>query len=369
MRTDCLILGGGIIGCAVALELRARKVEVTVVERGPIAGEASSAAAGILAPQAEAGGPGPLLELARASRALYPAWAESLRAATGIDIAYRTDGALVVALHEHELDLLRARQAWQTAAGLQVERLSAAEVRALEPALGETHGALRFAGDHQVDNRRLARAVEQAAAQAGVRFVSAQARRVLHDGARVTGADLDGTPQVAGQVVLACGSWSALLDGAGLPAQAVVPIRGQMIELETRPPPLRHVVFGDDGYLVPRADGRVLCGSTEEHAGFRKEVTPAGLERLARRVARLCPALGEARVARSWSGLRPGTADGLPLLGPTALVGLHLATGHFRNGILLAPITARLIASIVTGERTAAGLGIDLAPFSVARLG
>jgi glycine oxidase len=180
----------------------------------------------------------------------------------------------------------------------------------------------------------------------------------------VTGVELDGGTRPAAHVVLACGSWSALVDGVGLPARAVAPVRGQMIELETRPTPLRHVIFGDGGYLVPRRDGRVLCGSTEEHT-WDKQVTPAGLERLVGRVRRLCPALAEAPIARSWSGLRPGTPDGLPILGPSPLAGLHLATGHYRNGILLLPITTEVVVASVTG----AAPPVPLAPFSPARFG
>jgi glycine oxidase len=352
---DVLVLGGGVIGCAVALALRDRGLQVTVVERGEPAREASWAAAGILAPQAEAHGPGPFLQLALASRARWGAWAAALAERTGLDVAYRHDGTLVLALDEDHQARLEARLDWQRQAGLRVERLSPAELAEREPSVTPRgcRMALRFPDDHQVDPRRLAPSLLAACAHAGVRFVTASARRVLHDGARATGADLDGVAVSAGAVVVACGAWSALLDGAGLPARAVEPLRGQMIELSTglsgRPVPLSHVVFGHGGYLVPRSDGRVLCGSTEEKVGFRKEVTPAGLATLGERAARLCPALSEARVLDSWSGLRPSTPDGLPLIGPTALAGLHAACGHHRNGILLAPITAELIAGSLTG--------------------
>jgi glycine oxidase len=345
---DVLVLGGGVIGCAVALALRDRGLSVTVAERGEPAREASWAAAGILAPQAEAHGPGPFLELALASRARWSAWAASLAERTGLDLAHRRDGTLVLALDEDHEARLATRLEWQRQAGLRVERLSSAE---LEPSVtpGSCRMALRFPDDHQVDPRRLVPALLSACARAGVRFVTAGARRVLHDGTRATGADLDGASLSAGAVVVACGAWSALLDGAGLPARAVEPLRGQMIELAANPAPLRHVVFGHGGYLVPRSDGRVLCGSTEEKVGFRKEVTPAGLATLGQRAARLCPPLSEARVIDSWSGLRPSTPDGLPLIGATALARLYAACGHHRNGILLAPVTAELIAASLTG--------------------
>jgi glycine oxidase len=286
-----------------------------------------------------------------------------LREATGVDVAYRDDGALALAFNDEEAEHLLSRLAWQRDAGLRVERLTSEEVRAREPALAPCVMALRFADDHQVDNLLVVRALTQAVARAGIPIVGAHARRLQHDGTRVTGVELDGATRQAAHVVLACGSWSALVEGTGLPARAVAPVRGQMIELETRPTPLSHVIFGDEGYLVPRRDGRVLCGSTEEHT-WDKQVTPAGLERLVGRVRRLCPSLAEAPIARSWSGLRPGTPDGLPLLGPSPLVGLHLATGHYRNGILLLPITTEIVTASVTGDAPP----LPLAPFAVARL-
>jgi glycine oxidase len=362
---DVLILGGGVIGLGAALALHERGVRVAVVERGTPGAEASSAAGGILAPQCEAHGPGPMLELCLRSRAAWPAYAAALEARTGIDVAYRDEGTLAVALDEAQAEKLVERLAWQRAAGLRCQVLEPASARELEPRLGDCVLAAHFPGDHQVDNLRVVRALAQAVAQAGVPIVRAEARRVLHQGGRVAGVELDGEIARAAEVVLACGSWSTLVPGAGLPPSAVVPVRGQMIEFELQAAPLRHVIFGDDGYLVPRKDGRVLCGSTEEHAGWVKEVTPAGLERLRARAARLCPPLGTRPIARSWSGLRPGTPDGLPLLGPSPIAGLHLATGHYRNGILLLPLTAEIVAASVTG----ATAPLSIAPYSAARLG
>jgi glycine oxidase len=361
-HADVLILGGGVIGCLSALRLAQRGLDVTLVERAQPGAEASGAAAGMLAPQVEAKARGPFLELALHSRSLWPALVEELRA-TGIDVGYRADGTLALALDEDELAHLDARAAWQRAAGLPVEKLSAPEVRALEPELAQALGALRFAGDHQVEPARLMRALEVAAARAGVHFVTAEARRVLHDGARVTGVATDGERYQAAHVIVACGPWSSLLDGAGLPPRAVTPLRGQLVELELRPPPLGHVVFAAGGYLVPRADGRVVVGSTEEEAGFRKQVTAHGLEQLCARARRVCPALAGRPVERAWSGLRPRTADGLPYLGATAIAGLSVATGHVRNGILLAPVTAEIMCALVTGSAPP----VDVAPFSPLR--
>jgi glycine oxidase len=362
---DIAIIGGGVMGCAVALRLAQRGLVVTVVERGIPGAEASSAAAGILGPQMEADGPGPLLELGLQSRALYPALAAELRDATGIDIGYLRSGVLAAALDEAGEGELAARQAWQAARGLRVEALGGAALAAAEPSLGPAvRAALRFPDDAQVNARELARAFSQAAAAAGARFLSGRyVRRVVVAGAAATGVELDGETLAAGAVVVAAGSWSGLVEGAGIPASVVRPARGQLVSIETRPPLFRHVVAAPGGYLVPRRDGTVLAGSTVEMAGFRKEVTVGGLAAILTLARTLVPALADAPVTASWSNFRPYTEDHLPVLGTTPVRGLVLATGHFRNGILLAPVTAQAIAELVaTGASS-----VDLAPFSIDR--
>jgi glycine oxidase len=364
--TDVAVIGGGIMGCAVALRLAARGVGVTVIERGIPGAEASSAAAGILGPQMEADAPGPLLDLGLRSRALYPALAAELRDATGIDIGYVKSGVLAVALDGAGAAELTARRAWQMARGLRVEPLSSEQLHALEPNLAvEVRAGLRFPDDAQVNARELARAFSQAAARAGARFLQGRyVRRVLVEGGVATGVELDGEVLAAGTVVVAAGSWSGLVEGAGVPATIVRPARGQLVSIETRPPLFRHVLnVHGRGYLVPRPDGTVIAGSTVEMAGFRKEVTVGGLAQILGLARTLVPALGDAPVTGSWSNFRPYTEDHLPVLGLTPVRGLVLATGHFRNGILLAPVTAEAIASVVaTGTSD-----IDLAPFSVGR--
>jgi glycine oxidase len=346
---DCVVVGGGVIGCAIALALRDAGADVVVVDRGPPGEEASSAAAGILAPQAEAQGPGVLFDLLRASRLRWPAFARAIAERSGVDVGYRTDGALVVAHDAEEAERLTSRARWQREAGLAVELVDARALAALEPALAPATLALHLPDDHQVDGRRVMRALINACDHAGVDYLRAEVRRLRHDGSRVLGVDTDGGARDAARVVVAAGAWSALVDGVPLGAGAIVPVRGQMIELRMPAPPLRHVVFGDGGYLVPRADGRVLCGSTEERVGFAKEVTADGIATLCARAARLCPALDGLPVADSWAGLRPASADALPYVGATAIAGLYVATGHFRNGVLLAPLTAEIVAALVTG--------------------
>jgi glycine oxidase len=365
---DVVIIGGGIMGCAVALRLALRGIGVTVIERGIPGAEASSAAAGILGPQMEAESAGPLLDLGLRSRALYPALAAELRDATGIDIGYVKSGVLAVAFDGAGSADLTARRAWQTSRGLRCEPLSAEQVHALEPALGaDVRAALRFPDDGQVSARDLARAFSQAAALAGARFLQGRyVRRVVVQDGVVAGVELDGEVIATGSVVVAAGSWSGLVEGAGIPANVVRPARGQLVSIETRPPLFRHVVsVHGRGYLVPRPDGTVLAGSTVEMVGFRKEVTVGGLAEILTLARALVPGLADAPVTGSWSNFRPYTEDHLPVLGHTAVRGLVLATGHYRNGILLAPVTAEAIAALVeTGASP-----IDLTPFSVARFG
>jgi len=363
--SDVAIIGGGIMGSAIALRLAQRGIAVTVIERGIPGAEASSAAAGILGPQMEAEGPGPLLELGLKSRALYPALAAELRELTGIDVGYDRSGVLAVAFDEAGEAALSARRAWQLGRGLRVDSLSGEAVRAREPALGPAvRAALAFNDDAQVVARELARAFSQAAAGAGARFLTGRyVRRVVIASDAVTGVELDGDVLPAGVVVVAAGSWSGLVEGAGVPPTVVRPARGQLVSIETRPPLFRHVVSAPGGYLVPRRDGTVLAGSTVEMAGFRKEVTVGGLAGILTMARTVIPALADAPVTGSWSNFRPFTEDHLPVLGATRVRGLVLATGHFRNGILLAPITAQAIAELIaTGQAP-----IDLAPFAIER--
>ena len=363
--TDVAIIGGGIMGSAVALRLAQRGVGVTVLERGIPGAEASSAAAGILGPQMEADGPGPLLDLGLMSRALYPSLAAELREATGIDVGFDRSGVLAAALDEAGEAELAQRRAWQQRRSLNVGWLTGDEARAREPALGPAiRAALVFPDDGQVNARELARAFSQAAAAAGARFLTGRyVRRVVVEDGAATGVELDGETLPAGTVVVAAGSWSGLVEGGGVPSTVVRPARGQLASIETRPPLFRHVVAVRGGYLVPRRDGTVLAGSTVEMAGFKKQVTVGGLAGILTLARTLVPALADAPVTGTWSNFRPYTEDHLPVLGATPVQGLVLATGHFRNGILLAPVTAEAIAELVATGRSA----IDLAPFSVTR--
>jgi glycine oxidase len=363
VNADVVVVGGGVIGCAVARHAARGGLRVVVVERATPGMEASHAAAGMLSPLAEADAPGPFLDLLLRARAMYPAFAAALAEETGIDVGYGDAGTLYLALRDEDEAELEHRFAWQSAAGLSVERLDAEAVRAVEPAVSPaTRWALRFPGDHQADNRALGRALWGAAARAGVDFrLGADAVALLRDGDRVAGVMLAGGERIeAGAVVLAGGSWAGRMEGLPRPLP-VEPVHGQILALESIPPLFRHVIDSPRCYLVPRTEGRVLAGATVEHLGFRKTVTPRGLLGLLAGAVEIAPALADAAVVETWAGLRPGTPDGFPILGPDPdLAGLHYATGHFRNGILLAPLTGELVGEGLLGrvDGAVAGFGV-----------
>ena len=367
-KPDVVVVGAGVMGCAVALRLAQRQVAVTVIERGIPGAEASSAAAGILGPQWECEGPGPLLELGLRSRALYPAFAGELKELSGIDIGFSRSGLLELALTAEDEESLASRRTWQAARGLRAEMLRPTDLRSLEPSLGPAvRSGLRFPDEGHVHARALARALSQSAAVAGARFVTGRyVRRVNVEGGRARGVELDGETLSADVVILCAGSWSSMVEGGGVPAPAVRPARGQMVAIETRPPLFRHVLVAHRrGYLVPRADGVALAGSTLEMVGFRKEVTVAGLHDILSLTRQLVPDLGAAPVVETWSNFRPYTPDTLPIIGTTGVDGLLVATGHHRYGILLTPITAQVIAELATTGKTS----VDLTAFRASRFG
>jgi glycine oxidase len=358
-----VIVGGGVMGCAAAYELARRGVGVVVLERSVPGAEASSAAAGILGAQVEAHHPGPLTQLGLASAKLYPALVKDLESASGISIGYRRSGVLKVAYAASDVTQLTRERAWQKRQKLGMERLSAAALRKREPALSaELAGGLWFEADATLDPRSLLSALRVAAEKAGATFRSgAFVERVTEAGGRARGVQLsDGSVVESSHVVLAAGSWTSLVARPESEAPRVVPARGQIVELRSSVPPLSAIVFGPDCYLVPRADGRVLIGSTLEFVGYKREVTAGAVSRLLTAAIRLVPALAQAELSSFWSSFRPYTADELPLLGPTETPGLLLMSGHYRNGILLAPISARIVAACVTGQKPP----VDLAPFA-----
>jgi glycine oxidase len=365
MRADVVVIGAGVQGCAVAWRLASAGLDVVVLEKAIPGAEASSAAGGILSPGVEAVEPGPFYELGRASLARYPAFVEALERETGLTVGWRGGGTLEVALDDQHAQVLAARATRIERAGLPVEVLDDAEVRRLEPGISpEARGALWFRDEASLDPRLLGRALALAAGRAGARILSGQVHAIRHEGGRVAGVDHESGPIDAPAVVLAAGAWSLQVAGHGLPAGAVRPVRGQIAVVDTRPPLLSRVVFSGHGYAVPRADGRILLGSTMEEAGFEKAVTAGGLHHVLEVGMGIAPALARAPVVETWSNFRPASPDGEPILGAGAVPGLFYATGHTRNGILLCPITADAVAACVLGQVAP----VDLAPFSPARL-
>lgn len=355
-----IVVGGGIMGLSIALELRKRNdLEVIVLEKSVPGAEASTAAAGLLAPQLESDAPGPFLELCLLSRMAWPKWVAELQQLSGVDCGYLPNGLLQVAFTDDEMAALDAKQSWQGAHSLRGELLNPVELRQREPAItSKALGALFLPDDHQVDPRKLLPALAVAATKAGVQFKTGMVRALT--GASV---DLDGETLKADRVILAAGAWSGLVNGADVDPARVKPMRGQIVELQLRAPIVTATLKSATGYVVPRADGRIIAGSTMELVGFDKNVTAAGVRTVLDAAIQLVPALEKAAVIQSWAGLRPWTDDQLPFLGEGNSPGLLLATGHFRNGILLAPITARLLGQLVRGERPT----VDLKPFRYTR--
>jgi glycine oxidase len=365
MNADVIVIGAGVQGCAVAWRLAQAGRSVVVLERSIPGAEASSAAGGILSPGQEALEPGPFYQLGRASLGRYPAFAAELEQVAGLPIGFRGGGTLEVALDDQHARLLAGRAGKLHSAGLPVTVLDDAEVRRLEPGLSpEARGALWYEDEATLDPRLLGRALSIAAGRAGARFLSGQVRAIRSSGGRVLGVEHESGPIDAAAVVLAAGAWSMQVAGHGLPPGAVRPVRGQIAAVDTRPPLLQRTIFSGHGYVVPRADGRVLCGSTMEDVGFERGVTAGGLRHVLEVGIGIAPGLARAPVVETWSNFRPASPDGEPILGPGAIAGLHYATGHTRAGILLCPITADAIAAAVLG----APPPIDLAPFSPARL-
>ncbi|MFD9290512.1 glycine oxidase ThiO [Streptomyces sp. NPDC060030] len=356
--SDVLVVGGGIIGLVTAWRSAQRGLRTTLADPEP-GGGAAQVAAGMLAAVTELHyGEQTLLGLNVASAERYPAFVAELEGTSGLTTGFRSCGTLSVALDSDDRAHLRELHALQQRSGLESEWLSGRECRRLEPMLAPgVRGGLRVDGDHQVDPRRLASALVTACERAGVLLRRARVQRLSVTGGRATGAVLaDGTELAAGQVVLAGGSLSGRL--AGLPEAVVPPVRpvkGQVLRLtvpSAHTPFLsrtvRAVVRGSHVYLVPRADGELVVGATTEELGWDTTVTAGGVYELLRDAHELIPGITELPLTETRAGLRPASPDNAPLLGPTALPGLHLATGHHRNGVLLTPVTGDVMAHVLT---------------------
>ena len=351
MHSDVIVVGGGLMGCSVAYRLAKDGARVTVLERSIPGAEASSAAAGILGPTVESFDDAFALQLGRRSRELHAELAEELEEYFAIDVGFRRCGVLKIALDEQELEALERQAESLRVQGVRCDRWSAEELARREPNCNpEALGALTMAEDAQVEPKKLLSAIALGAEHEGVTFRTGATVRSIHvEGGRARGVKSGSETLPADAVVVAAGSWSTLIPGLPFDSETIYPVRGQMITTQTRPPLFRRIVFGAGGYIVTRPDGRVLCGSTMERVGFQRGITFGGMADVIGKATRIAPALREAAIDSHWSSFRPGTPDGLPLVGESRIEGLFMASGHYRNGILLAPLTAELIAAAMSG--------------------
>jgi glycine oxidase len=357
IAADVVVAGGGVIGLSIAWQAAVKGLSVVVADPHPARG-ASWAAAGMLAPVTEVHyGEERLLQLNLESHARYPQWAEALNEASGRDCGYAQTGTLVVARDADDNAALSDLYDFQRSLGLDVERLRGRECRQLEPSLApSTRGGILVRGDHQIDNRALLDALQSACDRAGVQMTHHRVERVEVVSGRVDGVVLeDGERIPCGALVLAAGAHSASI--AGLPQEVVPPVRpvkGQLLHLRgPRHQRLStHTIRGLEAYIVVRPDGRVVLGATVEEQGFDARPTAGGVHELLRAGFELIPGITELELVETSVGLRPASPDNAPLLGESVVEGLVLATGHYRNGVLLAPVTGWAIAHLLATGAT-----------------
>jgi glycine oxidase len=361
---DLAIAGGGLIGASIALELADAGLRVAIFDKNNPGREASWAGAGILSPAPESRAMISLVPLAKASMALYPEFVERVEEISGENVGFRPKGTLQAVFGANAREELSTLIALQHGLGLKAEPLRADDARELEPALSEEIEAAALRPDEaSVDNRALTHAALTSAKKAGVEvFAHCGARAIWREGDRCAGIILHDEKVSAKWTIIAAGCFSAGIAGADSFAP-VRPAKGQMVALRSDAVAIERVLWSENVYLVPRNDGRILAGATVEYIGFDKEVTAGGIEKMLAAAIELAPGLANAQIEETWAGLRPDSPDHLPILGPADLDGLLIATGHFRSGILLTPITARLVREWITTDR----VSVDWERFSPLR--
>jgi glycine oxidase len=363
-KFDVAIAGGGLIGGSIALELVRAGLQVAVFDSQEPGRESSWAGAGIISPAPESSAMIPVVPLGKASAAFYPEFVQTVEEISAQSAGYRPKGTLQALFTADAREELSTIIALHHGLGLRAEPLSARDALALEPSLSEDLDAAVLRPDEaSVDNRALTQAVLEAARKSGVEFFAGNAvEAIWRVGGRCSGFQLKNEKVEAHWAVIAAGCFSAGIEGVAVYAP-VRPAKGQMVALRAGDLRIERVLWSDKIYLVPRNDGRVLAGATVEYAGFNKELTASGIQKILAAAIEMAPGLAEARVEETWAGLRPDSPDHLPILGPTDLDGLLIATGHFRGGILLTPITARLTREWITEQR----VSVDWERFSPMR--
>jgi glycine oxidase len=353
---DVVVIGAGLIGLAIAFELAERGATVRLYDRGEPGRAASWAGAGMLAPYTERVANEALLEFCASSLREYPAFVDRVRAASGIDPRLRLDGVVHAAFNDADMERLRRAAHELAARNVAAETLDRPAILSAEPWLGShVAGGLIVSGEGCVDNRLLGRALVSACQKRGVLVERSSALRAECDERRVLGVSTDHGFVAAGAIVNACGAWASQLQGIPAPCvPPIEPIKGEMLALGAPLNFVRHATWVAGAYLVPREDGRLLVGATVESVGFDERVTARGMHELLHAALSSAPSLGSFAVTETWAGLRPGTPDGLPFLGATPIEGFFLACGHYRNGILLAPASARATADAIENKTNVA---------------
>ena len=353
---DVIVVGGGIIGCAVAYYLTHAGAKVQIFEREALGSQASGVAAGLLIPLAEHPEPGPFLTLALESLQMHRLLAQELRDKTGIDVHLEETPVLMPAFSEAEAQTLRNQAARLEALGLDVHWVDAKEARAWEPAVSpETLGALLSRAEAQVEPYPLVLALARAAEQGGASFHYAEVTGLRRNQSGALEVVAGSQTLTAGVVVLAMGPWTVYTsEWLGTPIP-VLPQRGQLLHLDASTCPLQCILFHQGSYLTPKPNKVIIAGATEEAAGFEVRTTPQGTSAIMEKAVQLAPAIADAGMVKALAGLRPLSADGLPLLGPIpGWDDVFMATGHGRNGVLLGPITGRLLKDWITGSESPA---------------
>lgn len=354
---EILVVGAGIIGLSIARALHKEGAgRIKIIERQQIGKEASFAAAGMLAPHIEAKQKDVFFNFCVESNKLYGAFVSEIFDETGIDVEFFSDGIIYLAFTEDDLEKLKHRYRWQSKAKIKVEFLQSQEIRKIEPFISpDVLAGLIYPEDGQIENRKLLCALEKSLHLRGVEIVqNTEVTNLITQNGRIEAVETNKREKIfADVIILATGAWTSLikLNNKNLTFLEIKPIRGQMITFKTNKKFFQHVLYSPRGYVVPRKDGRILVGATAENVGFDKSVTNSGIELLSDIGFEISPSLSNLKISDKWAGLRPMASDGLPVLGEFPEVkNLFVAAGHYRNGILLAPITAKILTEKIVNN-------------------